>query len=205
MVAGIGTDVGKTIVSAILTLLFKGDYWKPIQCGEENNSDTAIVRRWLQDDEIHVHNPAYSFQHPVSPHHAAFLENSSIRIDSIRVPETTKTLVIEGVGGILVPLTPHQVTLDIFAPWSCRWILVSQHYLGSINHTLLTIEALKRRNIPIEGLIFNGLPNVQSETAILTISKLPCLARLSPEPIINKQTLQKYVQEWTPCFKHLLF
>src|SRR5581483_555363 len=100
MVAGIGTDVGKTIVSAILTTLFEGDYWKPIQCGEEENSDTATVKRWL-DTTIHtIHPSAYSFKAPLSPHHAARLENTSIRLNSIALPQTTRPLIIEGVGGV---------------------------------------------------------------------------------------------------------
>lgn len=193
MVAGIGTDVGKTVVSAILTMLLKGDYWKPIQCGEP---DTATLQQWLDPARHTIHPPAYSFHAPLSPHHAARLENRSIDVKTISLPVTSRPLIIEGVGGVLVPLTTHHLTLDLFASWECQWVVVSKHYLGSINHTLLTIEALKTRHLPILGLIFNGEPHPDAEDAILAHSHLPFLGRLLPEPHLNPQTLQRYGQEW---------
>jgi dethiobiotin synthetase len=204
MVAGIGTDVGKTIVSAILTLLLKGDYWKPVQCGDEENSDFSIIKKWLGETDHSIHSPAYSLKAPLSPHHAARLEDISIRIDAIAVPQTSRPLIIEGVGGILVPLTKKNLTIDLFQSWNCQWVIVSKHYLGSINHTLLTIQTLKQRHIPILGVIFNGEPNFDSESAILEISQVPLLGRLLPEPHFNKKTLQRYVKQWQPRFFQLL-
>ena len=204
MVAGIGTDVGKTIVSAILTTLLNGDYWKPIQCGDKENSDTVTVKRWL-DTTIHaIHPPAYSLKAPLSPHHAARLENTLIRLDSITLPQTTRPLIIEGVGGILVPLAPNILSIDLFESWDCKWVIVSKHYLGSINHTLLTIEVLKKLCLPILGIIFNGEHNPDSESAILEISQVPLLGRLLPEPNLNIQTIQRYAKQWQPIFSHLL-
>ncbi len=204
MVAGIGTDVGKTVVSAILTLLFQGDYWKPIQCGNEANSDTATMKGWLEGSERVIHPPAYSFQAPVSPHAAARLEKMAISTESISLPETTRPLIIEGVGGLLVPYTVDRLTIDLFASWRCSWVVVSKHYLGSINHTLLTIEALKRRRVPLLGLIFNGAPHPDTEEAILQISELPLLGRLFPEQNLNLQTFQRYGEQWQSNFyKHL--
>jgi len=200
MVAGIGTDVGKTVVSAILTLLFEGDYWKPIQCGEEEGSDTARLRQWLGPSKHHVHAPAYCFNLPLSPHHAARLNKTPIDPHAITPPETDKPLIIEGIGGVLVPITAQLLTLDLFATWNCQWIVVSRHYLGSINHTLLTIASLKQRHIPILGLIFNGHPNPDTEAAILEMSQLPLLGRLLPEPNLNQQTLQRYAAQWHPVF-----
>lgn len=204
MVAGSGTDVGKTVVSAILTTLLHADYWKPIQCGDEKNSDTVVIRNLIDTKKHSVHSPAYSLKAPLSPHHAARLENTSIALDAIRIPQTTRPLVIEGVGGILVPLTTKILSLDLFSSWNCKWIIVSRHYVGSINHTLLTIEALKRRKIPIIGIIFNGDPNPDSETVILEISQLPCLGRLLPEEHLNPITIQRYVTEWQPNFSNIL-
>jgi dethiobiotin synthetase len=132
------------------------------------------------------------------------LENISISLDEFKMPKTTRPLVIEGVGGILVPLTLNTLTIDLFQSWKCQWIIVSKHYLGSINHTLLTIESLKQRRIPLLGIIFNGEPNPDSEKAILTVSKLPCLGRLQPEKHLNFQTIQKYAAEWKPHFSPLL-
>ena len=190
MVAGIGTNVGKTIVSAILATLLKGDYWKPIQCGDE---DTAIVEKWLNTT---IHPPAYSLKAPLSPHHAARLENTLIRLDSITLPKTTRPLIIEGVGGILVPLTPNTLSIDLFKSWDCKWVIVSKHYLGSINHTLLTIAVLKQLCLPILGIIFNGEENLDSESSILEISKIPLLGRLLPETNLNSQTIKRYAKQW---------
>ncbi len=199
IIAGIGTEVGKTIVSAIMATKLGADYWKPVECGSIETSDTAIVKKLINPVKHQIHTPAYSFKTPVSPHHAARLENSSIKLDSIIPPVTTKPLIIESVGGILVPLTSKLLSIDLFKNWNCTWIIVSKHYLGSINHTLLTIEALKRRNSSIAGLIFNGQPQQDSERAILEISQLPLLGRLLPEKTINIQTIQKYAKKWKIC------
>ena len=204
IIAGSGTDVGKTVVSAILTVLMDGDYWKPIQCGAEENSDTAIMKKWIDTSRHSIHPPAYSLKAPLSPHHAARLENISIALDSITLPHTTRPLIIESVGGIFVPLTTRVLSIDLFQSWNCRWIIVSKHYVGSINHTLLTIEALKQRQIPMLGIIFNGEPNLNSETAILESSRLPVLGRLLPESNLNQQTVQRYAKQWQPHFSKLI-
>jgi dethiobiotin synthetase len=190
IVAGIGTDVGKTIVSAILTTLMDGDYWKPIQCGPLESSDTTVMKGLINTTRHRIHPPAYSFKEPRSPHH------SKVMPDSIVPPQTDRPLIIEGVGGIFVPLTSHVVSFDLFKAWDSMWVVVSRHYLGSINHTLLTLHALKSHNISIAGLIFNGKPNHKNEAPILAISGLPLLGRLLPEKTINQQTIQKYVQKW---------
>lgn len=192
-VAGIGTEVGKTVVSAILTHLFDGDYWKPVECGE---SDSNWVNQYIK----RVHPPAYRLKASLSPHHAARLENCTIDLESIHVPKTTRPLIIEGIGGILAPLTTTQPSLDLFQSWDAKWVIVSRHYLGSINHTLMTIEILKNRGIPLLGIIFNGEPNSDSEAAILTITKLPFLGRLLPEPELNITTLKRYASLWKQNF-----
>lgn len=200
MVAGVGTDVGKTIVSAILTTLFEGEYWKPVQCGID--SDTAAMEGLLDIKKHKLHPPAYSLKAPLSPHHAARLENITINLDAIVPPETTRSLIIEGVGGIHVPLTPEISSLDLFKSWDCQWVIVSKHYLGSINHTLLTVEVLKMLSLPILGIIFNGEINSDSESAILKISRAPLLGRLFPEETLNLQTIQRYAKEWLPLIPH---
>lgn len=204
MVAGSGTDVGKTVVSAILATLLDGDYWKPIQCGNEENSDTVIIKNFINTKRHFVHTPAYSLKAPLSPHHAARLENTSIVLDAIRLPQTERSLIIEGVGGIFVPLTTKVLTIDLFKSWNCRWVVVSRHYVGSINHTLLTIETLKQRQVPIIGIIFNGESNPDSEAAILEISQLPCLGKLLPEENLNPTIIQRYAKEWRPNFSNIV-
>lgn len=205
IIAGSGTGVGKTIVSAILTTFLEGDYWKPIQCGCEKDADTAIIKSLVDMAKHHIYPPVYSLKAPLSPHHAARLESTTINLDTIIPPQTTRPLIIEGVGGIFVPLTTNILSFDLFKTWESRWVVVSKHYLGSINHTLLTIDILKQHRIPIAGIIFNGKPNPDSEAAILEISNLPFLGRLLPEKNINLQTIQKYAKQWKPLLsKHLL-
>lgn len=196
IVAGCGTEVGKTVVAAILTTLLEGEYWKPIQSGPACDSDTAVVARLLDTTKHRIHPPAYSLEAPVSPHHAARLEGRTIDVAAISLPQTSKNLVIESVGGIFVPLTPTVLSIDLFSQWACRWIVVSKHYLGSINHTLLTIEALKRKRVNIAGIVFNGEVNVDSECAILHFSALPCLGRVLPERELNLKIIQRYAQQW---------
>jgi len=196
LVAGIGTGVGKTVVSAILTTALEGDYWKPVQCG----NDTASMKKFIDPTKHRIFNSVYSLKAPLSPHAAARLEGVSIDIDSIHPPKTDRPLIMESVGGIFVPLTPNLLTFDLFKKWGASWILVSKHYLGSINHTLLTVDALKRSQVPIAGLIFNGEPNPDTENAILEISKIPLLGRLFPEGKWTIQLTQKYAKKWRKYF-----
>lgn len=204
IVAGSGPDVGKTVASAILTVLLNGGYWKPIQCGDEETSDTATMKKLIDTAKHRIYAPTYSLKAPLSPHHAARLEDVSISLSSIIPQQTTRPLVIETAGGIFTPLSIQELNIDLFKSWKSRWVIVSRHYLGSINHTLLTVEALKRRDVPIAGLIFNGDPNPDSEAAILEISRLPLLGRLLPEPDLNPSTIQRYAQLWHPCLKQLI-
>jgi len=204
LVAGIGTNVGKTVVSAILTHIVDGDYWKPIECESKERSDTTTIKKWIDPLKTLIHPPAYSLQNPLSPHHAARLENVYINSKTILPPKTDRSLIIEGVGGIYVPLTMQELSFHLFKTWGCKWIVVSNHYLGSINHTLLTIEVLKQFKIPILGVIFNGEPNLDSEMAILSYTKLPFLGRLIPEPHLNKKIITKYASLWQTSFLKIL-
>jgi len=204
MVAGIGTEVGKTVVSAILATMLNADYWKPIQCGDESNADTTMMKKWLVKSKHTVFEPAYSLKAPLSPHHAARLENVTISIDKIKLPNARRPLIIEGVGGILVPLKTNLLTIDLFAAWNCKWVIVSRNYLGSINHTLLTLEVLKKRKLPILGIIFNGEDNPDTEAAILENSQLPLLGKLYPENHLNQHIFKRYSQAWLPNFSKIL-
>lgn len=205
IVAGSGTNVGKTIVSAILTTLLAGDYWKPIQCCSANEeSDTAVMKKMIDTTKHCIYPPTYALKSSLSPHHAARLEGISIHLGAITAPQTTRPLIIEGVGGIFVPTSTKALSFDLFKRWNSPWIIVSKHYLGSINHTLLTIDALKRQGIAIAGLIFNGEPNRDSEAAILEISQLALLGRLLPEATIDQQTIQRYAKQWHPRISLLI-
>lgn len=204
IIAGCGTEVGKTVSAAIITTLLQGDYWKPVQCGEEEHSDTAVMRGLLDPANHRIHPPAYSLIAPISPHHAARLEGKTIDLEAIILPRTSRPLVIETAGGIFSPLSNSLHNLDLFKTWNGHWIVVSKHYLGSINHTLLTLNTLKSHQISVAGIIFNGEPNADSEAAILEISKVSCLGRLLPEPIININTIQRYAKQWQRQFPPLI-
>jgi dethiobiotin synthetase len=193
LVAGIGTDVGKTITSAILTLLLQADYWKPVECGA---SDTALLQKW----GCSTHAPAYAFNTPLSPHHAARLEKRVIENEKITLPLSHRPLIIESVGGIFVPLNQQTLTIDLFEKWPCEWVIVSRHYVGSINHTLLTLTALKERKIAVRGIIFNGTANPDSESLICSMTQTRCLGRLLPEEDLSRSVLEKYATKWALCF-----
>jgi dethiobiotin synthetase len=201
LVAGIGTEVGKTVVAGILTMLLDGDYWKPIQTGDEKESDPNTIKKWVGQDRVHP--SSYSLKARQSPHHAARLENIAISCDAINIPNTARPLIIESVGGVFVPLTSSVLSIDLFKSWNCKWVIVSKHYLGSINHTLLTIDALKQHGVPILGIIFNGIPNHDTEDVILKLTNLAPLGRLLPEPNLNKQSIHRYVKKWQPQLSKL--
>jgi dethiobiotin synthetase len=198
-ITGIDTGVGKTIISAIFVEAFKADYWKPVQTGDFLSSDTKTVRSLVSNTETKFHSEIYSFPKPMSPHAAAASEGVPIEIERFVLPETKNILIIEGAGGVLVPLNDKYFIIDLIKKFEAEVILVSENYLGSINHTLLTVEALKKRNIPIKGIVFSGV-NESSEQFILKYTGLKCLLRKKVEAVLNKDVILKYsklVQETT--------
>jgi dethiobiotin synthetase len=189
-ITGIGTDVGKTIVSAILVEKFKADYWKPIQSGELENSDTRRVKSLISNDVSAFYPEAYRLTQPFSPHKAAALDGIEIDITNIQLPITSNRLLIEGAGGLMVPLNRKNHVIDLIELFGAEVILVVRHYLGSINHTLLSIESLKNRKIPVKGIIINGGEDVYSEQAIRDfcgtplMGSIPSIKELTQEQII---------------------
>jgi dethiobiotin synthetase len=165
-VTGIGTDVGKTIVSAVLVEKLKADYWKPIQSGDLDNSDTMKVQRLVSNNTSVFHPEAYRLTQPFSPHKSAELDGIEISLDHIILPQTNNQLLIEGAGGLMVPLNNKDLVIDLIQKFNAEVILVVKHYLGSINHTLLSLEVLKHRNIKVKTLIFNGYTDSYSESII---------------------------------------
>ncbi len=167
---GIGTDVGKTVVSTIMTAALNADYWKPIQAGDLTNSDTMKVQRGvlecLPSYNGTFHSEAYRLPFPLSPHWSAEQSQTIIDTGLLTLPETSNHLIVEGAGGLMVPITRNFLVADLIAHLGIPTFVVSRHYLGSINHTLLTLEALQARNIPIAGLIFNGDENIGTESVI---------------------------------------
>ena len=156
-ITGIGTNVGKTLAAAILTEALQADYWKPIQCGDTETTDKNRIRNLISNTKTVFHNEVYLFNEPASPHLAAALENKKINIETIGLPETENNLIIEGAGGILVPLNENNFVIDVAKNVGAEIIIVCQNYLGCINHSLLTIDYLLKHDFDIKGLILNGL------------------------------------------------
>lgn len=193
-VTAIGTDSGKTFVSAILTEALQADYWKPIQSGLPR--DTEMVANLISNSKSQFHPEAYLLSQPLSPHASAALDNVEIQLQNIQLPTTNNHLIIEGAGGVLVPLNQQDFVIDIAAKLQAEVIIVANLYLGSINHTLLTIKELQRRekeqNLKIKGIIFNGLSVKSSEDIILQHCPYPCLLRVGKEDTIDKNVVRKY-------------
>ncbi|MGH9463058.1 MAG: dethiobiotin synthase, partial [Vicinamibacteria bacterium] len=200
-VTGIGTEVGKTVVSAILIEALGADYWKPIQAGGLEESDTDRVRRLVTNKLSFFHPETVRLRAPASPHAAAKLEGRRIALDELRLPPTFhgRPLVIEGAGGVLVPLNDRDSMIDLIQKLGCEAVVVSRNYLGSINHSLLTIEALERRGIEILGLVFNGEENAETETAILARSKAPLLGRVRWEASLTAEVIRCYADAFAPA------
>ena len=194
-ITGIGTEVGKTIVSAIVTEALNADYWKPIQAGDLQNSDTHKVKRFVTNPDSHFFNNAYALNTPMSPHAAAEIDGVKIKVKDIARPSTENDLVIEGAGGLMVPLNAKEVIADLISEDDAV-ILVSRHYLGSINHTLLSIEALKSRGINKIGIIFSGNEHPTTEKAIKKIRKVAVIGRIDEEPYFDKMVVIEYAEKF---------
>ena len=192
-VTGISTDVGKTIASSIIVEALQADYWKPIQAGDLNHSDTHKVQSLVSNSQSHFHSNSYALQTPASPHLAAAIDGLTIAMNQIQEPKTNNHLVVEGAGGILVPLNETQSVVDLIQP-DYKVIVVSRHYLGSINHTLLTIEALQNRQIQVAGIIFSGDENTSSESIILSRTAVPFLGRIAQEPYFDSNVILEYAE-----------
>lgn len=169
-VTGIGTEIGKTVCSAILTHYFKADYWKPIQSGDLHHTDSMKISDWV-GDEVFCHPETYRLQLAASPHQSASEEGKEIRVDDFQLPETSNALIVEGAGGLMVPLSDHELMIDLMEKLRLPVVLVVRNYLGCINHTLLSIMALKERGLTLEYLILNGSFPVDSERVIINYTE----------------------------------
>nr|WP_294777703.1 dethiobiotin synthase [uncultured Flavobacterium sp.] len=194
-ITGIGTDVGKTVASAIVTQALEADYWKPIQAGDLALSDTHKVKSQISNSKSHFHPNAYALNTPASPHLAAAIDGFVIDLKKITEPKTDNHLVIEGAGGVLVPLNDQDCVIDLIQP-DYKVIVVSRHYLGSINHTLLTIEALQNRKIKVAGIIFSGDENQATESIILNKTGAKFIGRIDNEPYFDANVVSYYADKF---------
>ena len=194
-VTAIDTNAGKTVVSAILTEALQADYWKPVQAGELHNTDTMKVRSLVSNKTSVFHPETYCLKTPMSPHAAAARDGITIELNKIQIPETNNHLVIEGAGGVLVPLNNEQSVADLVKHLDLEVVLVSRHYLGRINHTLLTAEALAKRGIKVKGIIFNGEEIEGTEDIILKHTGYRCLGHVNEEDVIDKVMVAYYAKK----------
>ncbi|WP_196889087.1 dethiobiotin synthase [Aureivirga sp. CE67] len=193
-ITGIGTEVGKTIASAVVTESLQADYWKPIQAGELEYSDTDKVRDFISNTKTKFHPNAYGLKTPMSPHAAAEIENIEIDLEKIVCPETENNLVIEGAGGLLVPLNNTETIADLLKP-EYKIIVVSRHYLGSINHTLMTIEMIRNKGLEVAGIIFNGDEHPTTESIIQKMTNVPVIGRINEEKEFTKEKISFYANQ----------
>ncbi len=189
-VTAIGTDSGKTVVSSILVEMLQADYWKPVQAGTP--TDTETVKKLVSNQLTFFHGERHLLKMPASPHAAAKAENLAIHLDDFHLPKTENNLIIEGAGGVFVPLNDQHFMIDLIGKIDCEVILVADLYLGSINHTLLTAEALKNRNIKVRGIVFNGLSNPESERIIKLTTGWDVLMQIPREEKIDGEMVRKY-------------
>ena len=193
-ITGIGTDVGKTIIAAILTEALEADYWKPIQAGELETGDAHTVANLISNTKTTIHPNAYALKTPMSPHAAAAIDGVKIDLNKITSPKTKNSLVVEGAGGLLVPLNDSETILDLIQP-DDKVIVVSRHYLGSINHTLMTIQLLQQKGFDI-SVIFNGAEHKTSESIIKKMTGVVVLGRIDDEPYFDKNVVREYAEQF---------
>lgn len=200
-VTGISTEVGKTIASAIITEALEGDYWKPVQAGDLDNTDSHKVGELISNDKTKIHPSSYELKSPMSPHAAA--EIDGIRIDRFHInePETDNHIIIEGAGGLLVPLNEEDTMFDIIMP-DYKVIVVSRHYLGSINHSLLTISWLQKKGYDV-FVLFSGNANPHTENIILHKTGVSLIGRINEESHFDKGVVKKYAEKFKPILESL--
>ena len=206
VVCGTDTDVGKTIVSAWLVQGLKATYWKPVQSGLEGGGDRERVRLLLNLPSERLLPEVYAFTQPVSPHWAAELDQQPLDPERLKLPESSGHLVVETAGGVMVPLTRSWLQIDQLKQWNLPIVLVARSGLGTLNHTLLTLEALRLRNLKVLGLILNGPPHADNPDTLEQLGGVPVLAQLPPLQELNAQHLAKawQLQGLSSTFQRLM-
>lgn len=193
-ITGIGTDVGKTVVAAIVVEALKADYWKPIQSGLEE-TDRGTIRDFILNTKTTLHPEAYRLKTPMSPHKSAEIDGVRINLDIIQRPETRNALVVEGAGGLLVPLNERHTIVDLIDK-NDKVILVSSGYLGSINHTLMSVEVMKARKLNCVGIIYNHLNLDGTIEVIEQMTGLPTIAIIERHDEIDADLIKEYAQKF---------
>lgn len=193
-ITGISTEVGKTVASAIITEALEADYWKPVQAGELDNCDTKKVERLVSNSKSTFYPNAFALETPMSPHAAADIDKVVITLDKIKAPKTENNLVIEGAGGLLVPLNDTDTILDLIEPKD-KVVVVSRHYLGSINHTLLTVNLLKAKGFEV-AILFSGEAHPTTESIIAKMTGAPIIGRIDEESYFDQNVIKEYANKF---------
>lgn len=193
IVTGSDTGVGKTVVCAMLTLALEGMYWKPIQSGTDGGTDTQLVQAMTNLPLSHFLPERYVLRNPLSPHRAAELDGIGIAVETLDLPQTAgnRRLIVEGAGGVLVPINRQTLQIALFSRWAAPVLVVARTALGTINHTLLTLEALERRAIKVLGVIFVGDTMPDTERTIAEFGRVKVLGRLPILPALDAGTLHE--------------
>lgn len=199
-VIGIHTDIGKTVSAAVMVQALKADYWKPVQAGDLSNSDSIKVASYVSNSVTKIHSEAIRLQMAASPHTAAAAESLSYDARAFKIPDTSNTLIIETAGGAFSPIDPSRTVIDFVGHFKLPVVLVTKHYLGSINHTLLCLDALRHRKIPILALIINGDSNESTESFIQSYGKVKNILYIPELPIVNQNSIREaakaFCSEW---------
>ncbi len=193
-VTGISTEVGKTMASAMIVEALEADYWKPIQAGDLEHTDSHKIAELISNKRTVIHKNSYALNTPMSPHAAANIDGISIQLKNIREPETNNHLVIEGAGGLLVPLNEKNTILDLIKP-NYKVVVVSRHYLGSINHSLLTIGWLQDKGYEV-SVLFSGDKHPSTEEIILSKTGIQSIGRIEEEQNFDRALIRKYASQF---------
>ena len=195
IICGTDTDVGKTLISSFFVRGLQSFYWKPIQSGTETGTDSETILSLSGIKKEKILKEAYIFNNPVSPHWAAELDEKTIDINSLGLPSIDGSLIIETAGGLMVPITRNFLQIDLIKRWDLPVILVCRSSLGTLNHTLLSIEALKKRNIKILGLVINGEKHLDNPKTLHEFSKLTIIAEFPRLINLDKNNLDRLWKE----------
>ena len=191
IICGTDTDVGKTVVSAMVVQGLGASYWKPVQSGLEDGGDSATVHRLIQLPAERLLSEAYRLEAPVSPHWAAERQGLQLEPERLELPAVAGPLVVETAGGLLVPLRRDWLQIEQVARWQLPVLLVARSGLGTLNHTLLSLEALRQRRIPVLGLVLNGPPHPDNPRTLEQIGGVPVLAELPRLDPLDAASLQQ--------------
>ena len=202
-IAGIHTDIGKTIASAVIAEAIGADYWKPVQAGKDQR-DTLLVRQLLTNGDGRAHDEAIVLSKPMSPHAAAAIDKVDIDYKSFVWPKTDKTLLVETAGGVLSPMSANSTMADFISHYQMPTLLVSLNYLGSINHTLMSVEVLKSRGIKLVGIVMNGVEDTATETFIKRYAQVPVFSRIPYVNSMDSETVRKHAVQLRPALQQFL-